>query len=132
MVTGTRARQVNDQEVRGFGASIDRVCLAIERIVCGADDDVLWHMVTVGCSRHPYVIRLGPAPEGLVVTELGAVAEKIEQVLQWGGMVHRNYHSALIQAQRDWTRTYTEGPEGTRLRALLLFSSGCRGDCGVA
>ncbi|MGQ4725447.1 hypothetical protein [Streptomyces sp. E2N171] len=47
MVTGSRARQVSEQEARDFGISADRVCLEIEQIFHDADDDVLRHTVTV-------------------------------------------------------------------------------------
>ncbi len=56
MVTGTRARQVNDQEARDFGIST-------------ADDDVLRHTITVDFSGQPYVTRHVPAPEELARRE---------------------------------------------------------------
>ncbi|CAL9297263.1 hypothetical protein ACFT1B_15880 [Streptomyces griseoincarnatus] len=60
MVTGSRARQVSEQEARDFGISADRVCLEIEQIFHDADDDVLRHTVTVDFSGQPYVTRHVP------------------------------------------------------------------------
>ncbi|MFG3105101.1 hypothetical protein ACGFZL_31925 [Streptomyces sp. NPDC048182] len=66
MVTGTRARQVNDQEARDFGISTERACLEIEQIFYDADDDVvLRHTITVDFSGTPYV----PSPEELARLE---------------------------------------------------------------
>ncbi|MGW1658432.1 hypothetical protein [Streptomyces atratus] len=71
MVTGSRARQVNDQEAHDFGISTDRVCLEIEHIFYDADDDddVLRHTVTVDYSGHSYVTRHRPTPEELARRE---------------------------------------------------------------
>ncbi|MFB8443598.1 hypothetical protein ACFC7A_31590 [Streptomyces niveus] len=69
MVTGSRARQVNDQEAHDFGISTDRVCLEIEQIFYDADDDVLRHTVTVDFSGTPYVTRRVPTPEELARRE---------------------------------------------------------------
>ncbi|MEU8672727.1 hypothetical protein AB0C71_38205 [Streptomyces anulatus] len=65
VVTGTQARQVNDQEAHHFGISTDRLCLEIQHIFYDADDDVLRHMVTVDYSAQPYVTRHVPTPEEL-------------------------------------------------------------------
>jgi hypothetical protein len=54
MVTGTRARQVSDQEARDFGISTDRVCL---------------DTVTVDFSGQPYLTRHVPTPEELARRE---------------------------------------------------------------
>ncbi|MFE9334823.1 hypothetical protein [Streptomyces sp. NPDC006925] len=69
MVTGTRARLVNDQEARDFGISTDRACLEIEQIFYDADDDVLRHTVTVDYSGQSHVIRYVPTPEELALRE---------------------------------------------------------------
>lgn len=57
VVTGTTARQVNDQEARDFGISTERACLEIEQIFYDAEGDVLQHTVTVNYSGHPHVTR---------------------------------------------------------------------------
>ncbi|MFH8993357.1 hypothetical protein [Streptomyces sp. NPDC017940] len=69
VVTGSRARQVNDQEARDFGIFTDRVCLEIEHIYYDAEDDVLRHTVTVDYSGQPYVTRHVPTPEELARRE---------------------------------------------------------------
>ncbi|MFC5657688.1 hypothetical protein [Streptomyces nogalater] len=69
MVTGTRARQVNDQEARDFGISTDRACLEIEQIFYDADDDVLRHTITVDYSGQPYVTWHVPTAEELARRE---------------------------------------------------------------
>ncbi|MFM9457958.1 hypothetical protein [Streptomyces europaeiscabiei] len=69
VITGTRARQVNDQEARDFGISTERICMEIEHVFYDADDDVLRHTVTVDYSGHPYVTRYQPAPEDLARRE---------------------------------------------------------------
>ncbi|WP_143674136.1 hypothetical protein [Streptomyces caniscabiei] len=69
VVTGSRARQVNDQEVQDFGISTERICLEIEHVFYDADDDVLRHTVTVDYSGHPYVTRFRPTPEDLARRE---------------------------------------------------------------
>ncbi|MEU8489274.1 hypothetical protein [Streptomyces sp. NPDC048641] len=69
VVTGSRARQVNDQEAEDFGISTDRVCLEIEHIFYDAEDDVLRHTVTVDYSGQPYVTRHVPTPEELARRE---------------------------------------------------------------
>ncbi|MFD0396436.1 hypothetical protein ACFQ3Z_46300 [Streptomyces nogalater] len=71
MVTGTRARQVNDQEARDFGISTDRACLEIEQIFYDADDDVLRHTITVDYSGQPYVTWHVPTAEELARREAG-------------------------------------------------------------
>ncbi|MFJ4865946.1 hypothetical protein [Streptomyces sp. NPDC088748] len=65
VITGTRARQVNDQEARDFGISTDRACLEIEQIFYDADADVLRHTITVDYSGQPHVTRYVPTPEEL-------------------------------------------------------------------
>ncbi|MEE1943090.1 hypothetical protein V1L54_27415 [Streptomyces sp. TRM 70361] len=69
VVTGTRARQVNEQEARDFGISTDRVCLEIEHVFYDVEDDVLRQTVTVDYSGQPYVTRHVPAPEELARRE---------------------------------------------------------------
>ncbi|MEK8141637.1 hypothetical protein NKH18_00625 [Streptomyces sp. M10(2022)] len=69
VITGSQARQVNDQEARDFGISTDRVCLEIEHIFYDADDDVLRHTVTVDYSGQPYVTRHVPTLEELARRE---------------------------------------------------------------
>lgn len=69
VVTGSQARQVNDQEAADFGISTDRVCLEIEHIFYDAEDDVLRHTVTVDYSGQPYVTRHVPTPEELARRE---------------------------------------------------------------
>ncbi|MZF88244.1 hypothetical protein [Streptomyces sp. SID5643] len=69
MVTGSRARQVTEQEARDFGISTDRVCLEIEHVFYDADDDVLRHTITVDFSGQPYVTRHVPTPEELARRE---------------------------------------------------------------
>ncbi|MDX2524834.1 hypothetical protein [Streptomyces europaeiscabiei] len=64
MITGTRARQVNDQEARDFGISTERICMEIEHVFYDADDEVLRHTVTVDYSGHPYVTRYQPRTRG--------------------------------------------------------------------
>ncbi|WP_405392433.1 hypothetical protein OG596_34255 [Streptomyces sp. NBC_01102] len=65
MVSGTQARQVNDQEAHDFGISTDRLCLEIQHVFYDADDDVLRHTVTVDYSGQPYITRHVPTPEEL-------------------------------------------------------------------
>ncbi|MFJ2915069.1 hypothetical protein ACIO8F_38035 [Streptomyces sp. NPDC087228] len=65
MVTGSRARQMNDQEARDFGISTDRACLEIEHLFY----DILRHTITVNLSGQPYVTRHVPTPEELARRE---------------------------------------------------------------
>ncbi|MFJ1958768.1 hypothetical protein ACIOGT_38140 [Streptomyces microflavus] len=69
VVTGTRARQVNDQEARDFGITTDRLCLEIQHVFYDADDGVLRHTVTVDYSGQPYVTRHVPPPQELARLE---------------------------------------------------------------
>ncbi|WP_111340011.1 UTRA domain-containing protein [Streptomyces sp. AC1-42W] len=69
MVTGTRARRVNEQEAHDFGISTDRACLEIEQIFYDADDDVLRHTITVDYSGQPHVTRHVPTAEELARRE---------------------------------------------------------------
>lgn len=69
VVTGSRARKVNDQEAQDFGISTDRVCLEVEHVFYDADDDVLRHTITVDYSGQPYVTRHVPTPEELARRE---------------------------------------------------------------
>ncbi|WP_030267664.1 hypothetical protein [Streptomyces violens] len=64
MVTGSRARKVNDQEAQDFGVSTDRVCLEVEQIFYDADN-VLRHTITVDYSGQPYITHSQPTPVGL-------------------------------------------------------------------
>ncbi|MFB8037085.1 hypothetical protein ACFC5Z_29975 [Streptomyces sp. NPDC056004] len=69
VITGTRARQVNDQEALDFGISTDRTCLEVQHIFYDADDDVLRHTMTVDYSGRPYVTRYEPTPEEFALRE---------------------------------------------------------------
>lgn len=66
-ITGTRVRQVHDQEARDFTLSTDRACLKIEQIFYDADDDVLRHTITVDYSGLPHATRYVPHPRGALV-----------------------------------------------------------------
>ncbi|MFF0171239.1 hypothetical protein [Streptomyces prasinus] len=69
MVSGSRARQVSEQQASDFGISTDRVCLEIEHVFYDADEDVLRHTVTVNYSGHPCTTWYQSTPEDLARCE---------------------------------------------------------------
>ncbi|MFI1606965.1 hypothetical protein ACH4YN_33270 [Streptomyces griseofuscus] len=69
MVTGSRARQVSEQEARDFRISTDRMRPGIEHIFYDADDDVLRHTIAVDFTGQLYVTRHVPTPEDLARRE---------------------------------------------------------------
>ncbi|MFD7102796.1 hypothetical protein [Streptomyces celluloflavus] len=73
VVTGTRARQVNDQEAQDFGISTERARLEIEHAFYDAEDDVLRRTVTADYSGQPYVASASTAASGSSSAWCGAI-----------------------------------------------------------
>ncbi|WP_367428477.1 hypothetical protein [Streptomyces celluloflavus] len=73
VVTGTRARQVNDQEAQDFGICTERARLETEHAFYDAENDVLRRTVTVDYSGQPYVTSPFTAASGSSSAWCGAI-----------------------------------------------------------